>query len=84
MLCSIPNFVWGLELITSRLLASCEFRSHVWAHFCLSYEGKMLINDKATVRDLGIKDGDQVYFSRNHDIVYFFIFGEESRYCLCN
>ncbi|KAM7279064.1 hypothetical protein ACFE04_006198 [Oxalis oulophora] len=33
---------------------------HVWGHFCLSYDGQKLINDKACVNNFGIKDGDQV------------------------
>ncbi|XP_042491609.1 U11/U12 small nuclear ribonucleoprotein 25 kDa protein-like [Macadamia integrifolia] len=34
--------------------------SHVWGHFCLSFEGQKLVNDKAYIRSFGIKDGDQV------------------------
>lgn len=33
---------------------------HVWGHFCLCYDGQKLVNDKVHVRDLKIKDGDQV------------------------
>ncbi|GKV35885.1 hypothetical protein SLEP1_g44089 [Rubroshorea leprosula] len=39
--------------------------SHVWGHFCLSYGGQKLINDKARIQNLGIKDGDQLEFSRH-------------------
>lgn len=41
---------------------SAECRTHVWGHFCLCYEGQKLLNDKAYIRDLRIKDGDQVGF----------------------
>uniref|UniRef100_A0A2N9FVE3 SNRNP25 ubiquitin-like domain-containing protein n=1 Tax=Fagus sylvatica TaxID=28930 RepID=A0A2N9FVE3_FAGSY len=34
---------------------------HVWGHFCLCYNGDKLINDKACLRNFGIKDGDQAY-----------------------
>ncbi|KAM6602285.1 hypothetical protein CsatA_021894 [Cannabis sativa] len=33
--------------------------SLVWGHFCLSYQGRKLVNDKAPVRHYGIKEGDQ-------------------------
>ncbi|XP_031287362.1 uncharacterized protein LOC116146086 [Pistacia vera] len=33
---------------------------HVWGHFCLSYEGQKLVNDKARIQDFRIKDGDQI------------------------
>ncbi|XVE52231.1 hypothetical protein DITRI_Ditri02bG0106500 [Diplodiscus trichospermus] len=39
--------------------------SHVWGHFCLSYEGQKLVNDKACIRNFGIKDGDQLQFIRH-------------------
>ncbi|KAI3521220.1 hypothetical protein L1887_10681 [Cichorium endivia] len=39
--------------------------SHVWGHFCLCYEGQKLLNDKAYIRRLGIKDGDQIKFVRH-------------------
>lgn len=35
-------------------------RSHVWGHFCLCYNGKKLLDYKAYIRVIGIKDGDQV------------------------
>ncbi|XP_044485224.1 uncharacterized protein LOC123210804 isoform X2 [Mangifera indica] len=43
---------------------------HVWGHFCLSYEGQKLVNDKARIRDLRIKDGDQLQFVRHMSIDY--------------
>ncbi|XVF86431.1 hypothetical protein PTKIN_Ptkin18bG0039200 [Pterospermum kingtungense] len=39
--------------------------SHVWGHFCLCYEGQMLVNNKACIRNFGIKDGDQLQFIRH-------------------
>ncbi|KAK6945136.1 SNRNP25, ubiquitin-like domain [Dillenia turbinata] len=39
--------------------------SHVWGHFCLSYKGLKLIDDKVQIRNLGIKDGDQLRFMRH-------------------
>ncbi|KAL4584563.1 hypothetical protein LXL04_009166 [Taraxacum kok-saghyz] len=44
--------------------------SHVWGHFCLCYKGKKLLNDKAYIRRLGIKDGDQIKFVRHVTINY--------------
>ncbi|CAL9127469.1 uncharacterized protein LOC135642601 [Musa acuminata AAA Group] len=39
--------------------------SHVWGHFCLSYNEYTLTNDKACLRNFGIKDGDQLHFIRH-------------------
>nr|XP_043618509.1 uncharacterized protein LOC122590243 [Erigeron canadensis] len=39
--------------------------SHVWGHFCLCYQGQKLLDDKANIRRLGIKDGDQIKFVRH-------------------
>ncbi|KAH7546332.1 hypothetical protein FEM48_Zijuj01G0189400 [Ziziphus jujuba var. spinosa] len=33
--------------------------SHVWSHFCLSFKGQKLIDDKTYIRFLGIRDDDQ-------------------------
>ncbi|XP_010250176.1 PREDICTED: uncharacterized protein LOC104592485 isoform X2 [Nelumbo nucifera] len=44
--------------------------SHVWGHFCLCFEGQKLINDKAYLRNFGIKDGDQLHFIRHLSINY--------------
>ncbi|GMN49995.1 hypothetical protein TIFTF001_019176 [Ficus carica] len=33
--------------------------SLAWGHFCLCYEGQKLINDKSTLGNYGIKEGDQ-------------------------
>ncbi|XP_058112105.1 uncharacterized protein LOC131255411 [Magnolia sinica] len=44
--------------------------SHVWGHFCLSYEGKKLINDKESLQTFGVKDGDQLHFIRHLSINY--------------
>lgn len=38
--------------------------SHVWGHFCLSYEGQKLINDKDYIQSFRIRDGDQLHFMR--------------------
>lgn len=32
----------------------------MWGHFCLCFDGQKLLNDKALIRNFGIKDGDQV------------------------
>ncbi|KAJ0833967.1 putative U11/U12 small nuclear ribonucleoprotein 25kDa protein [Helianthus annuus] len=45
-------------------------RSHVWGHFCLCYEGEKLLDDKAYIKRLGIKDGDQIKFVRHITINY--------------
>ncbi|XP_022724535.1 uncharacterized protein LOC111281164 [Durio zibethinus] len=42
--------------------------SHVWGHFCLSYDGQMLVNNKACLRNFGIKDGDQLQFIRHMSV----------------
>ncbi|CAA3033466.1 Hypothetical predicted protein [Olea europaea subsp. europaea] len=39
--------------------------SLIWSHFCLCYEGQKLINDKACLQSYGIKDGDELRFSRH-------------------
>ncbi|KAL6221658.1 hypothetical protein ACLB2K_005054 [Fragaria x ananassa] len=39
--------------------------SHVWGHFCLCYNGKKLLDYKAYIRVIGIKDGDQLRFVRH-------------------
>ncbi|MBA0774699.1 hypothetical protein Gotri_009892 [Gossypium trilobum] len=41
----------------------CISWAHVWGHFCLAYEGQKLVNNKACIKNFGIKDGDQVLFS---------------------
>ncbi|KAJ8774131.1 hypothetical protein K2173_009562 [Erythroxylum novogranatense] len=43
---------------------------HVWRHFCLCYQGQKLINDKACIKNFGIKDGDQLQFIRHLTINY--------------
>ncbi|XVF26552.1 hypothetical protein REPUB_Repub14bG0027100 [Reevesia pubescens] len=42
--------------------------SHVWGHFCLSFEGQKLVNNKACLRNFGIKDGDQLQFTRHMSV----------------
>ncbi|KAM0061484.1 putative U11/U12 small nuclear ribonucleoprotein 25kDa protein [Helianthus debilis subsp. tardiflorus] len=44
--------------------------SHVWAQFCLSFNGQKLLNDPDTVAVNGIKDGDQLQFVRHTSISY--------------
>ncbi|KAK9281673.1 hypothetical protein L1049_004577 [Liquidambar formosana] len=44
--------------------------SHVWGHFCLCFEHQKLINDKSSIRDFGIKDGDQLEFIRHMSITH--------------
>ncbi|GLT26233.1 hypothetical protein SLA2020_013150 [Shorea laevis] len=39
--------------------------SHVWGNFCLCYKDGILIDDKALICFLGIKDGDQLHFIRH-------------------
>ncbi|URE22634.1 hypothetical protein MUK42_08045 [Musa troglodytarum] len=39
--------------------------SHVWGHFCLCYYEHRLTDDKAYLRNFGIKDGDQLHFIRH-------------------
>ncbi|XP_022721087.1 uncharacterized protein LOC111278728 [Durio zibethinus] len=42
--------------------------SHVWGHFCLSFEGQKLVNNKACIRNFGIRDGDQLKFIRHMSV----------------
>ncbi|KAI7733554.1 hypothetical protein M8C21_005771 [Ambrosia artemisiifolia] len=44
--------------------------SHVWAQFCLSFNGQKLLNDQDAVAVNGIKDGDQLQFVRHTSISY--------------
>uniref|UniRef100_A0A5B7AR99 Ubiquitin-like domain-containing protein n=1 Tax=Davidia involucrata TaxID=16924 RepID=A0A5B7AR99_DAVIN len=44
--------------------------SHVWGHFCLSYDGQKLLTDKENIRNYRIKDGDQLHFIRHVSINY--------------
>lgn len=44
--------------------------SHVWGHFCLSYKGQKLINEKTSIRPLKIQDGDELEFIRHMSITY--------------
>ncbi|GMI91886.1 hypothetical protein like AT1G80060 [Hibiscus trionum] len=46
----------------------CISWSHVWGHFCLVYEGQKLVNNKACIRNYGIKDGDQLEFVRHMSV----------------
>nr|POE81636.1 u11/u12 small nuclear ribonucleoprotein 25 kda protein [Quercus suber] len=49
------------EVFTGQFMADGEISwSHVWGHFCLSYQGQKLVDDKAHIRLFGIKDGVQV------------------------
>lgn len=47
--------------------------SHVWAQFCLSFEGQKLLQDQNTERLHWIKDGDQLQFVRHTSISYNFV-----------
>nr|GMD90086.1 u11u12 small nuclear ribonucleoprotein 25 kDa protein [Ipomoea batatas] len=42
--------------------------SHVWGHFCLSYNGKQLLTDSDYIESHGIKDGDKLAFTRQETI----------------
>ncbi|XP_071702771.1 uncharacterized protein [Rutidosis leptorrhynchoides] len=44
--------------------------SHVWAQFCLCFDGQKLLYDQDTVILNGIKDGDQLQFVRHTSISY--------------
>ncbi|KAF8025373.1 hypothetical protein BT93_F2268 [Corymbia citriodora subsp. variegata] len=44
--------------------------SHVWGHFCLSFDGKKLLNDRAYLKSFRIHDGDQLYFIHHLSINY--------------
>lgn len=38
--------------------------SHVWGHFCLSFQDYKFVDDRAILKDFGVKDGDQLQFTR--------------------
>ncbi|KAL8216351.1 hypothetical protein R6Q57_023188 [Mikania cordata] len=44
--------------------------SHVWAQFCLCFNGQKLLHDQDSVGIHGIKDGDQLQFVRHTSISY--------------
>ncbi|XP_047326845.1 uncharacterized protein LOC124930555 [Impatiens glandulifera] len=44
--------------------------SHVWGHFCLSYDGWKLVTDCEPIRNYGIRDGDQLTFTRQISITF--------------
>ncbi|KAK1407978.1 hypothetical protein QVD17_39606 [Tagetes erecta] len=46
---------------------------HVWAQFCLCFNGEKLLHDQDGGVNLGIKDGDQLQFVRHTSISYNFI-----------
>ncbi|KAL4280405.1 hypothetical protein GQ457_03G042170 [Hibiscus cannabinus] len=46
----------------------CFSWSHVWGHFCLVFEGQKLVNNKACIRNYGIKHGDQLEFVRHMSV----------------
>lgn len=43
---------------------------HVWGHFCLFYDGQKLLSDNDEIGCYGIKDGDQLQFTRHVSINY--------------
>ncbi|XP_070003726.1 uncharacterized protein [Nicotiana sylvestris] len=44
--------------------------SHVWGHFCLSYDGTKLLTDSDLLGTYRIKDGDKLSFMRHVSISY--------------
>ncbi|KAJ8557868.1 hypothetical protein K7X08_004634 [Anisodus acutangulus] len=44
--------------------------SHVWGHFCLSYDGQKLLTDSDSLGVYRIKDGDKLSFMRHVSISY--------------
>ncbi|CAM0946407.1 unnamed protein product [Alopecurus aequalis] len=38
---------------------------HVWSHFCLCFKDDKLTDDRATLREFGIKDGDELHFAQH-------------------
>ncbi|XP_010943279.3 uncharacterized protein [Elaeis guineensis] len=64
--------VWELKMAIENLFKNsaddggCYISwSHVWRHFCLSYDGFKLTDDHTTLRTFGIKDGDELHFMRH-------------------
>ncbi|CAD6247783.1 unnamed protein product [Miscanthus lutarioriparius] len=44
--------------------------NHVWSHFCLCFKNERLIDDKATLRGFGIRDGDVLHFAQHLSVDY--------------
>ncbi|KAL4579363.1 hypothetical protein LXL04_015505 [Taraxacum kok-saghyz] len=44
--------------------------SHVWAQFCLCFEGQKLLDDLDSTHLHGMKDGDQLHFVRHTSVSY--------------
>lgn len=47
-------------LMLNYLFESGSWRLHLWGHFCLCYDGQKLVTETDSIRNYGIKDGDQV------------------------
>jgi len=50
----------SLSFLVQSFTLIFAYRSHVWGHFCLCYRDQRLVNDKTSIRYLGLNDGDQV------------------------
>ncbi|CAM8916500.1 unnamed protein product [Rhodiola kirilowii] len=44
---------------------------HVWGHFCLCFAGQKLLSDDLSIKDYGIRDGDQLQFVRHVSFTYY-------------
>ncbi|KAG7998066.1 hypothetical protein I3843_01G240400 [Carya illinoinensis] len=56
---TVAELKWAVEEVFASRQKEISW-SHVWGHFCLSYDEQKLISDKACLPKFGIKDGDQV------------------------
>ncbi|KAF5466769.1 hypothetical protein F2P56_016669 [Juglans regia] len=64
---TVAELKWAVEEVFASRQKEISW-SHVWGHFCLSYDGQKLINDKVCLPKIGIKDGDQLQFIRHMSI----------------
>ncbi|KAG6669495.1 uncharacterized protein LOC122284033 isoform X2 [Carya illinoinensis] len=64
---TVAELKWAVEEVFASRQKEISW-SHVWGHFCLSYDEQKLITDKACLPKFGIKDGDQLQFIRHMSI----------------
>ncbi|XP_050379725.1 uncharacterized protein LOC126797086 [Argentina anserina] len=64
---TVAELKQAVELVFTSCKSNIPW-SLVWGHFCLCHVDKKLTNDRANIRNFGIKDGDQIEFSRHMSI----------------
>ncbi|KAK4375220.1 hypothetical protein RND71_005897 [Anisodus tanguticus] len=64
------NRPWNLLSVVCQRQPGKVSWSHVWGHFCLSYDGRKLLTDSDSLGVYRIKDGDKLSFMRHVSISY--------------